>query len=234
MIGQTILCVAAISSLVGIDAGAKLAVTETTRSDTTKTVTQQAFSSMTEESTCCQSQWKVEASIPFSADDWRQLGQDGTISLKIGKQLVEKKISPSDGFKPTRNSFTFKLTRPVGVATGFKYLTLPTDKPLPPAPPAGTRVVYGNGSLEFKNGTLKMDLWSAGKSGPSLLGESFVAVGDGSFEGRLPFEITVGNQHHVSELNITGTAKHRDKLNNDTNGSTVVGTTVQLALTGKA
>jgi hypothetical protein len=216
------------------DPGAKFALTESTRSDTTKTVTQQGLSSMTEESTSYQSQWKFEAAIPFSAAEWAQMGQDGTVSVKLGKQLIEKKISASDGFNPKSNSFTFKLTRPVGVFSGYKYLTLPTDKPAPPAPAPGTRVVYGQGSLEFKDATLKITFSTAGKSGLSLAGESFVAVGDGSFEGKLPCELTAGNQHLESELKISGTAKHRDTLKDDPMGTTVVGRTVQLSLTGKA
>ena len=189
---------------------------------------------MTDESTSFQSQWKFEATIPFSAAEWSQLGQDGTVSVKVGKQFIEKKISASDGFNPKSNSFSFKLTRPVVVVSGFKFLTLPTDKPAPPAPAPGTRVVYGQGSLQFKDSTLKIIFSTAGKSGLSLAGESFVAVGDGSFEGKLPLELTAGTQHRESELKITGTAKHRDTLKDDPIGTTVVGRTVQLSLTGKA
>ena len=63
---------------------------------------------------------------------------------------------------------------------------------------------------------------------------SFVAVGDGSFEGKLPFELTAGTEHRESEFKITGTARHRDTQGNDPIGPTVVGRTVQLSLTGRA
>lgn len=228
----TILILSALSP--SSDTGAKFTLTELTRSNTVKTVTPNGFSSMTEESTSFQSQWKFEATIPFTAAEWSQLGQDESVSVKIGKQVIERKISESDGFNPKNNSFSFKLTRPVGVFSGYKYLTLPTDKPAPAAPAPGTRVVYGQGSLEFKDGTLKIALWTAGKSGQSLAGENFVAVGDGSFEGKLPVELIAGTQHLESELKIAGTAKERDTLKNDANGPTVVGRTVQLSLTGKA
>ncbi len=226
---QTILIISALGPSSGAVAGAKFALTESTRSDTTKTVIEQGFSSMTEERTSVHSQWKFEATIPFSAAEWAQLGQDGTVSVKVGKQLVEKKISAGDGFDPKSSSFAFKLTRPVVVSAGFKYLTLPTDKPTPPAPAPGTRMVYGQGSLEFKDAVLKISFSSTGKSGPSLAGENFVGVGDGSFEGTLPFELTAGNQHQESEFTITGTAKHKDRKKVES-----FGRSVQLSLTGKA
>lgn len=189
---------------------------------------------MTEEKTSFQSRWKFEATIPFSAADWAQLGQDEAISVKIGSQLIEKKISASDGFNPKRYSFAFKLTRPVGTSPVFKYLTLPTDMPAAPGPARGTRVVYGQGSIEFKDASLKIIFSTVGKSGLSLAGQSFVAVGDGSFEGKIPVELTAGTRHLASELKITGTAKHKDTLNDDPIGATVVGRTVQLSLTGKS
>ena len=233
MVLQTILVISALIPGAGTDLGSKFALTESTRSVTTKTVTQNGFSSMTEESTAVQSQWKFEASVPFSAEEWAQLGQEGSISVKVGKQVIEEKIGPGDGFNPKRNSFSFKLTRPVVAFTGFKYLTLPTDKPVPPAPAPGTRVVYGQGSLEFKDATLKITFSTSGKSGPSLAADSFVAVEDGEFEGKLPCELTVGAHHQESELKITGSAKHRDNVREDPFRPTVVGRTVQLSLTGK-
>jgi hypothetical protein len=231
---QTILLISALSSSSGADQGAKFALTESTRSDTIKTVTQQNSGSMTEESTSFQSQWKFQATIPFTAAEWSQLGQDASVSVKVGKQLIEEKISTSDGFNPKSNSFSFKLTRPVVGSSVYKYLTLPTDMPAAPAPAAGTRVIYGQGSLEFKDGFLKITFSTTGKSGPAFAGENFVAVEDGSFEGKLPIELTAGTQHQESELKITGTAKHRDTLKDDPIGTTVVGRTVQLSLTGKA
>jgi len=233
MMLQTLLVISALLPSSGADLGTKFALTESTRSNTTKTVIQHGLSSMTEQSTSTQSRWKFEATIPFSAEEWTQLGQDGTVSVKVGKQLIEEKIAAGDGFNPKSNSFTFKLTRPVAVFSGFKYLTLPTDKPAPPAPAPGTRVVYGQGSLEFRGASLKITFSSVGKSGLSLAGENFVAVGDGEFEGKLPFELTAGTQHRESELKISGTAKHRDTLKDDLTRPTVVGTTVQLTLTGK-
>ncbi len=231
---QTILFISALSTSSGTDPVTRFSLSESTRSSTTKTVIQQISSSITEENTSFQSQWKFEATIPFSSNEWAQLGQDGTVSLKIGKQFIEERISAADGFNSKSGSFTFKLTKPVVVSTGFKYITLPTDRPALPTPAPGTRIVYGNGSLQFKDSTLKITFSSVGKSGPSLAGESFVSVGDGSFEGKLPFELTAGTQHRESELTITGNAKHRDSQKDGSMGTTVSGTTVQLSLTGKA
>jgi hypothetical protein len=231
---QTIFIVAALYPSSGVDAGTRFALTESTRSDTTKTVTTQMTSSMTEECTSVQSQWRFEAEIPFSAAEWTELGHDGTVSAKIGNQLIEEKISANDGFNPKASSYVFKLTRPVFASRGFVYLTLPTDKPALPSPPSGTRLVYGKGSLEFNGATLKIIFSTAGRSRLSLAGENFVAVENGSFEGKLPVELTAGTQRRESELIIEGTAKHKDIRKDGSNGAIVVGRAIQLSLTGKS
>ena len=231
---QAILLISMLSSGSATGPVSKFALTESTRSVTTKTVIQQMSSTMSEESTSFQSQWKFEASVPFTADQWAMLAQVGTFSVKVGKQLIEENFSANDGFNPKNNSFKFKLTKPVVADSGYKYITLPTDKPATPAPAPGTKFIYGQGSIEFKGGTLKISLSTIGKSGMALVGENFVAVVDGNFEGKLPIEVTAGTQHLESEFNITGTAKHRDSLKDEPMGTTTVGRTVQLSLTGKS
>lgn len=228
------LAVAALSLGSGSDPGARFLLTESIRSDTTKTVIEQGSGSMTQESTAIRSQWRFEATIPFTAAEWTRLGRDGTVSVKIGKQLVEEKISPGDGFDPKNTLFTFKLTQPLVAYSGFRYLTLPTDQPAPPAPPKGTRTVYGHGSIQFKDSTLRIRLATDGGSALSLAAQNFVAVGEGSFEGTLPIELTAGTRHQESELKITGTARHRDTLKDEPMGTTVLGRDVQLSLSGKA
>jgi hypothetical protein len=222
-----------VSALAHSTGGSAATVTliESTRTELKKTVTPQGFSAITESSTSISSKWKMEATVPFSADQWAKLGQDGTLSLKVGDEVLNRKISTGDGFDPKSHSFAFKFSRPVEAVTGFKYLVLPTDPPPTPAPAKGTRLVFAAGSLELVGSTVKITLWSSGNAAPSLAGENFVNLGDGPFEGKLPVELTVGDQSAKVELEISGLVK-RKNISNEDKG--ISGSLVQLSLSGKA
>jgi len=209
--------------------GVNVSLTESTRSEVKKTVISQGFSTISESTNSTVGKWKLEMTMPFTAEDWSNLNQNGTITFKVGKQTLEKKFGAGDGFSPASKTFKFDLTKHVIAATGFKYITLPTDLPPSPAPAQGTKLVFGSGTLEFKGSQLKITLSSVGNAAPSLAGENFLALGDGAFEGRLPFDVTVGGQTQHAELAITGSIKRKDISRDD-----VTGNIEQMSLSGKA
>lgn len=222
------LCSAAILPVTS-GGGLNVSLAESTRSEVKKTVMSQGTGTLSESTTCTVGKWKLELTMPFTADQWAHLNQDGTITLKVGNQTLEKKVGSGDGFSPSSKAFKFNFTKPVVVGTGFKYLTLPTDLPPSPAPAPGTKQIFGSGTLEFKGSQLKITVSSFGNAAPSLAGENFLSLGEGAFEGSLPFDVNVGGQTQHTELAITGSLKRKDISRDE-----VTGNVVQMSLSGKA
>ena len=209
-------------------AGLNVSLTESSRSELKQTVVSQGLSTLTDSTSSTQAKWKIELTTSFTSEDWSKLGRDGTITIKIGKQTLEKKIEAGDGFSAEAKTFKFNLTQPVVVSEGYKYLRLPSDPPPSPQPAPGTKQVIGSGTLEFKGSQLKITLSSSGRAAPSLASGTFLSLGDGGFEGKLPFDVTICGQTQHADLIITGSMKRRDYSRED-----VSGYTAQMSLSGK-
>jgi hypothetical protein len=209
--------------------GFNVSLVESTRSEVKKTVINQGTGALSESTTCTVGKWKLELTMPFTTEEWSHLDQEGTITLKVGNQTLEKKLETGDGLTPVVKTFKFNLTKPVVVGTGFKYLTLPTDLPPSPAPAPGTKQIFGSGTLVFKGSQLRNTVSSFGNAAPSLAGENFLSLGQGAFQGSLPFDVTVGGETRHAELAITGSLKRKD-----TSRDEVTGNIVQMYLSGKA
>jgi hypothetical protein len=106
---------------------------------------------------------------------------------------------------------------------------LPTDPPPTPTAAAGTKQIFGSGTLEFKGTQLKITLSSVGNAAPSLACENFLSLGEGSFEGKLPFDLTIGGQSQHADLAISGSIKRKDISRDEVSGNIV-----QMSLSGKA
>jgi hypothetical protein len=81
----------------------------------------------------------------------------------------------------------------------------------------------------FKGSQLRNTVSSFGNAAPSLAGENFLSLGQGAFQGSLPFDVTVGGETRHAELAITGSLKRKD-----TSRDEVTGNIVQMYLSGKA